>query len=230
MSELPKGWAEASIEEVADYVSRGRSPKYASRSNLPVINQRCIRWEGIDEQHLKFVAPSTWDLWSDERYVRINDILWNSTGTGTIGRAALFAGLARYRSAVVDSHVTIVRSNLNIDASYLFYFIKSPNIQGKIENMQSGSTNQVELNRNEITAIVVPIAPLPEQKRIVASIDRLAGRTTRARTDLARIPTLVAKYRETILTQAFTGRLLGRLAKSAEHTACGDVAIGRTHW
>ena len=61
---------EATIEEVADYVSRGRSPRYVPRSDLPVINQRCIRWEGIDEQHVKFVRPSAWDLWSDERYVR----------------------------------------------------------------------------------------------------------------------------------------------------------------
>ena len=137
----------------------------------------------------------------------IKDILWNSTGTGTIGRATLFAGLANYESAVVDSHVTIVRANRNIDATYLFYFIKSPNVQDKIEDMQSGSTNQVELNRSEITATVIPIAPLPEQKRIVAKIDSLTARTARARTDLARVPALVAKYRSALLELAFSGIL-----------------------
>ncbi len=207
MGEMPTGWAEARIEEIAEYVSRGRSPKYIAESDLPVINQRCIRWEGIDEQHLKFVDPATWHQWTDERFVRTNDILWNSTGTGTIGRAALFSSLGNFQRAVVDSHVTIVRSSKDIDPKYLFYFVKSPYVQDRIEDMQSGSTNQVELNRSEITATSVPIAPHAEQKRIVAKIERLAARTAHARAALARIPALVAKYKTRLLQLATSGEL-----------------------
>lgn len=207
MSELPKGWAEATIGDLAEYVSRGRSPKYVERSDLPVINQRCIRWHGVDEEHVKFVDPATWSQWGEERYVLRDDILWNSTGTGTIGRAALFVNLPSFDRAVVDSHVTIVRSGKAIDPAYLFGFIRSPAVQDKIEDMQSGSTNQVELNRGEIVETRVPVAPLAEQRRIVVKVDELAARTDRARKELDRIPSLIARYKSAVLSLAFTGDL-----------------------
>jgi type I restriction enzyme S subunit len=207
MSKLPKGWAEAELGELADYVSRGKSPKYVTKSALPVINQRCVRWHGVDEAFVKFVDPSTWHQWDDERLVRRNDILWNSTGTGTIGRAALFTELPSYDRAVVDSHVTIIRAGRAVDPAYLFGFIKSPAVQDKIEDMQSGSTNQVELNRSEIVSTVVPVAPLLEQRRIVAQVDGLTARTARARKELDRIPTLIARYKQRLLALAAEGLL-----------------------
>ena len=207
MTKLPNGWAEATIGEIASYVSRGRSPKYVRHSDLPVINQRCVRWQGIDEQYLKFVDPLTVDRWNDERLVRVGDILWNSTGTGTIGRAAFYSGLRSYERAVVDSHVTIVRTSGGVDSTFLFNFIRSPNVQDIIADMQSGSTNQVELNRSEIIAALVPLPPLREQRRIVAKLDGLTARTARARTDLDRIPALVARYKQRLLALAFSGEL-----------------------
>ncbi len=63
-----------------------------------------------------------------------------------------------------------------IEARYLFNFIRSPFVQRNIEEMQSGSTNQVELNRSEIVATKVPLPPLAEQKRIVAKLDGFLAR------------------------------------------------------
>ncbi|HEY5139625.1 MAG TPA: hypothetical protein VIJ25_09980, partial [Methylococcales bacterium] len=89
MSELPDGWEIATIAEVTDYISRGKSPKYTDLSSLPVVNQKAIRWFGIQKEHLKYVHPDQFDSWAPERYIQEGDILWNSTGTGTIGRACL---------------------------------------------------------------------------------------------------------------------------------------------
>ena len=231
MSELPKGWVEATIGTLADYVSRGRSPKYIDQSELPVINQRCVRWNGVDENFVKFVDPATWHQWDDDRFLRHDDILWNSTGTGTIGRAALFATLHSYDRAVVDSHVTIVRSGPCVLPTYLFGYIRSPAVQDKIEDMQSGSTNQVELNRSEILSTTVPLAPLAEQQRIVAKVDGLTARTARAHKELDRIPTLIARYKQRLLALAFSGELtaswrLERRLRSAVPTSLDDLTDG----
>lgn len=207
MTKLPSGWGAAVIGEIADYVSRGRSPQYITKSDLPVINQRCVRWHGVDEAYVKFVDPATWSQWTGERYAKFGDILWNSTGTGTIGRAALFKGLPSYKNAVVDSHITIVRSGVAINPTYLFHYIRSPAVQNSIEVMQSGSTGQVELNRGEILAIEVPIAPLAEQQRIAAKITGLVSRTDRAYKDLDRVPTLISRYKQRILVMAANGEL-----------------------
>lgn len=203
MNELPRGWARTTIEDVADYVQRGKSPMYVDRSDLPVINQKAIRWDGIEEQNLKFVDPAQWDSWEPARFVRTNDVLWNSTGTGTIGRATLFTGLQISTRAVVDSHVTIVRPTAAISGKYLCYFIRSEAVQSKIASMQTGSTNQVELNKSEVLATEIILPPLPEQCRIVSKVDALTARSKRAREDLDRVPHLIRRYKQVTIDAAY---------------------------
>ena len=84
-ADLPEGWCVSTIGEISLYLQRGKSPKYAERSNLPVVNQKCVRWSGIDKTHLKYIHPEQFSQWASERYLVNGDILWNSTGTGTIG-------------------------------------------------------------------------------------------------------------------------------------------------
>ncbi|TAD73590.1 MAG: type I restriction endonuclease subunit S [Oscillatoriales cyanobacterium] len=207
MNDLPKGWILTEIGEISEYIQRGKSPKYIYKSDLPVINQKCIRWDGVDPTYLKFIHPDQWDSWTPERFLQPGDLLWNSTGTGTIGRAALFTELEGYERAVVDSHVTIVRCNTACHPYYLHYFIKSPFIQKRIEEMHTGSTNQVELSRSEVLRTSIPLPPLGEQGRIVEKLDELLGRSRRAREELQQIPKLIQRYKQAVLAAAFRGDL-----------------------
>ncbi|WP_440958652.1 restriction endonuclease subunit S [Oceanicaulis sp. LC35] len=199
MSDLPEGWAETTLNAISSYIQRGKSPKYTDKSDLPVINQKAVRWWGIDEAALKFVHPDQWDKWGEERFLVEGDILWNSTGTGTIGRACLYTGLETSNRAVVDSHVTVVRSAGEIEPGYVFNYIRSPAVQSRIEEMQSGSTNQVELGKGAIQETVIPLPPAPEQKRIVAKIDSLTAKSARARTELTKIEALVERYKAAVI-------------------------------
>lgn len=225
MSGLPKGWVEAKIGDVCSYIQRGKSPKYIELSELPIINQKCVRWWGVDERYLKFLDPEYWASWTEERFLISGDVLWNSTGTGTIGRAALFRGLASAKRVVVDSHVTILRPNGAVTGAFLHRFIQSPGVQNKIGDMQSGTTNQVELNRNEIVETGLTLPPLAEQKRIVAKLDALNAKSARARTELTRIETLVSRYKQAVLSKAFSGELTSAEVSNWASCTLGDLAL-----
>ncbi|MBK8217582.1 MAG: hypothetical protein IPK71_27965 [Myxococcales bacterium] len=203
---LPQGWCWASIEDLSAYVQRGKSPKYAERSELPVVNQKCVRWHGVQAQYVKFVDPSQWESWGPERSLRDGDILWNSTGTGTIGRAAIYRPIDGYERVVADSHVTVVRGKVG-PPEYLHAWIRSPLVQSRIEAMHTGSTNQVELGRTEVLRTRVPVAPLNEQRRIVAKLEALQARSRRAREALDAVPPLLEKLRQSILAATFRGDL-----------------------
>jgi type I restriction enzyme, S subunit len=208
MSKQPPGWVTATLADVTEYISRGKSPKYTHHSSLPVVNQRAIRWFGIQQEHLKYIDPAQFDLWTPERFIRIGDILWNSTGTGTIGRACLVTQRDVEPPKVVDSHVTIVRPNqAAIDPRFLFSWIQSPEIKENISSFATGTTNQIELSRLAIASIQIPIAPLNEQKRIADKLDDLLARVDACRERLDRIPLILKRFRQTVLDLAVSGKL-----------------------
>ena len=232
MSKQPPGWVTATLADVTEYISRGKSPKYTHHSSLPVVNQRAIRWFGIQQEHLKYIDPAQFDLWTPERFIRIGDILWNSTGTGTIGRACLVTQRDVEPPKVVDSHVTIVRPNqLAIEPRFLFFWIQSPEIQENISSFATGTTNQIELSRLAIASIQIPIAPLNEQKRIADKLDALLARVDACRERLDRIPLILKRFRQTVLAAATSGQLteewrdVQSLNKMVRWVSLEDVAL-----
>ncbi|WP_428048156.1 restriction endonuclease subunit S [Candidatus Proelusimicrobium excrementi] len=201
-------WNQNSLNALCRYIQRGKSPKYITYSALPVINQKCIRWKELQIQYLKFIDPIQFGSWIRERHVQPMDILWNSTGTGTIGRAYLYQG-TELTDAVVDSHVTIVRADVTkINPHFLFFYIQSPFIQRKIEKMQSGSTNQVELVRKEIQNIQINLPSLPEQKAIVAKIETAFAAADKAEKAISAALEQAQQLKQSILKQAFEGNLV----------------------
>ncbi|MFZ3441483.1 restriction endonuclease subunit S [Vibrio harveyi] len=207
MSELPKGWVETNFEEVSDYIQRGKGPKYTEYSEYPVVNQKAVRWFGLQEEHLKYVHPEQWDKWDEQRYIREGDILWNSTGTGTIGRACHIDRIQLAKAKVVDSHVTIVRTSELIDSKFAFYWIKHPEIQNNINGLYNGSTNQVELSKKIVQSTRIPLAPLAEQKRIVEKLDEVLAQVDTIKARLDGIPALLKRFRQSVLASAVSGKL-----------------------
>ena len=101
------------------------------------------------------------------------DVILNSTGNGTLGRVGFFQSTdnAFNYSIVPDSHVTVIRTQKNVSARYVYYALKY--YQPYLEGLGTGSTNQTELNVNTVKAILIPLPSLAEQHRIVARLNEL---------------------------------------------------------
>ena len=233
MSQLPRGWVETNFEDVCDYIQRGKGPKYAEFSEYPVVNQKAVRWFGIQEEHLKYVHPEQWDKWDELRYIREGDILWNSTGTGTIGRACHIDQTQLSKAKVVDSHITIVRTNKLVESKFAFYWIMHPEIQGNINGLYNGSTNQVELSKKIIESTRFPLAPLAEQTCIVKKLDEVLAQVEATQARLARIPDIIKRFRQSVLSAAVSGKLTNSSSKyqTIEVTDTWSHEIeGPIHW
>ena len=175
--EIPDSWEWCRLGSICDYIHRGKSPKYGDKKILPIMAQKCNQWERIYTDRCLFAQEDTIERYTEEQFIRKEDVIINSTGGGTVGRTGYVDDYVfkEYKRFVVDSHVTIVRGNKNVLGKYIYYFLISPIIQFGLEDRCSGSTNQIELGMTTICNYLFPLPPLAEQHRIVVKIEQLLG-------------------------------------------------------
>lgn len=178
--EIPDTWVWVRLEDICEYIQRGKSPKYSPVKKYPVIAQKCNQWSGFSIEKAQFIVPETISSYGEERKLQDRDLLWNSTGLGTLGRMAIYySKLNPYELAVADSHVTVIRPlKKHVSPEYLYAYFSSYTVQSVIEDKSDGSTKQKELATNTVKAYLVPLPPYEEQKRIVNRIDEVIAHLT----------------------------------------------------
>ena len=178
--EIPEGWEWARLESVTTYIQRGKSPRYSTVKKHPVVAQKCNQWSGFSLEKAKFIDPETVCKYGNERILRDGDLLWNSTGLGTLGRMAIYdSSKNEYGWAVADSHVTVIRTREDwLNYRFAFAYFAGPSVQSVIEDQASGSTKQKELAQETVKNYLIPIPPLAEQCRIVTQLEAVLSQIT----------------------------------------------------
>lgn len=142
-------WPLVTLDSLTSLVSRGIAPKYTDDSVQIVLNQKCIRDHYIDVSLARRHNPKV----INEKWLQYGDLLINSTGEGTLGRASQVWFVPD--NMTVDSHVTIVRPK----GPHLLFYIGLWGIshEREIEALHTGSTGQTELPRERVKAMELPL-------------------------------------------------------------------------
>ena len=143
-------WRTEPLKGVVSYIAKGIPPAYVeveSENTVRVLNQKCNR-----EFTISYAESRLHDLNKrgvpQEKYLRTDDILINSTGTGTAGRIAQLKTVPC--PTIVDGHMIVLRANEKVTPHYLGYFLKAQ--QAFVLQLDEGSTGQTELNRSRLLA------------------------------------------------------------------------------
>jgi type I restriction enzyme S subunit len=200
--EVPDTWRWLRLSDVTSYIQRGKSPTYAEVEGSLVVSQKCVRWHGLDLGPAKRITQESLETYEEIRFLRDGDLLWNSTGTGTIGRVSIVTNPPD--NLICDSHVTVVRC-LYIDPRYVRNWLASEYVYGQIEDLASGSTNQIELTAQMAVNQLLPIPPFAEQRRIVAKVDQLMAMVDQLETQLAASRATAANLLEAVVAELSLG-------------------------
>lgn len=207
-------------------LGRGQSPKYVEgESPVRAINQKCIRNGTVDVTYSRAHEPL--GFVKEFALLRDGDVCINSTGTGTIGRVGLWAPFpSEMDRFFADSHVTIIRPNTKVvNSAYLAAVLQSPAVQTALETYCfSGSTNQVELNKNALSDLKLSLLSRDEQEivaEVIASIDRVVQKNEALIVKLQRIK---IGLMQDVLTRGIDEH--GNIRSEATH-AFKDSPLGR---
>ena len=194
-------------------IKRGKSPTYVSKSGTLVFAQKCNTKAGyIDLSLSLFLDETKLSKYPESEFMRDKDIIINSTGNGTLGRVGIYrdSDNPNQMPLVPDSHVTVIRTNSAACTVYVFYGLKY--YQPYMEKLGSGSTNQTELSANIVRALLFPLPPIPEQKRIVSKIEELLPLIDRYEQAWTRLEDFNKRFpvdmQKSILQMAIQGKLV----------------------
>ena len=209
MSEnLPKGWIEIQIEDIIISLESGSRPKGGVKgieSGIPSIGGEHVNnIGGFNFDKIRFIPFAYYES-IRKGHIEINDILIVKDGA-TTGKTSYVESSFPYKKAVVNEHVFILKTSKIIISKLIFYFLWSEKGKANILANFQGSA-QGGINRQFITNTLIPFPPLNEQKRIVAKLDQILPRINSVRERLDKIPAIIKRFRQSVLTAAVTGKL-----------------------
>jgi type I restriction enzyme S subunit len=204
MSDLPHGWAHATIEQLAG--PRGLTTDgdwIETKDQDPNGDVRLIQLADIGDgefrdRSARFVTTDTAHRLNCTFLE--NDDLLIARMPDPLGRACIFPGV---KPAITAVDVFVWRPSPGGPlAKWLMHFVNSADVRNRIAEQAGGTTRQ-RIAGGRVKELVIPVPPLPEQRRIVAKIDSLSAKSQRSRGHLGHIPRLVEKHKQAILAAAF---------------------------
>ena len=208
--DIPEFWAWVRLNTCcAKEIKRGKAPKYILKSNTLVFAQKCNTKSGEIKLSLaQFLDEETLKKYTEDDFTQNNDIIINSTGTGTLGRVGIYTNKDNPSNLpiVPDSHITTVRVFGELNAKMVFLWLKFN--QAYLEDQGEGSTNQKELRPNTLAEMLIPIPPLAEQLRIESSYNSIIYLMNYLDTKKLEVSKCVELTKSKILDLAIRGKLV----------------------
>ena len=162
------------------------------------------------------------DLWfiprkhvrNERQVIRTGDIL-----ISTANSYELVGKVAQVRNppvaATLGAFISMIRADAELSPKYIHYQLASSDVQQRIREMASTTTNISNVSTSKLAELDLSIAPRPEQDRIVAEIEKQFTRLDDAVAALKRVQANLNRYRASLLKAACEGRLVPTEAELA---------------
>lgn len=223
---LPKNWVEVQLMELLKDLQTGVRPKGGVQGileGIPSLGGEHLNSDGgFNFKNIKYV-PSNFAKGLKRGRIKNNDILIVKDGA-TTGKTSFINNDFPFDEAFVNEHVFICRAFEILNAKYLFYFLRSKKGQNRIMSNFAGAA-QGGINTKFASNTLVSLAPLAEQERILAKLDKLFAQIGVMKKALERIPRLLKNFRQQVLTLTVTGKLTEewRMGKIFENFSLNSI-------
>lgn len=193
---LPQGWVETEASEVGTWGSGG-TPKSTEATyyngNIPWIRSGDLPDQEITKHEIQITEAGLNACAA--KWVPTNSVLVALYGA-TIGKI----GITTY-PVTTNQAVAFCTPCEAINPRYLATYFLS--IREKLISLGQGGA-QPNISQIILKQQIVPLPSLAEQRRIVAKLDSLTARITRARAELKRVQVLKVHLRQQALRSCFT--------------------------
>ena len=205
------GWCEKTLRElVSKLVDGSHNPPPKQDTGVPMLSARNIENNSIVFDEYRLIAESAFKTEHARTRITAGDVLL--TIVGTIGRAAVVPESATPFS--LQRSVAVLSPGPELLSKFLVYQLQSPTIQRYFEANARG-TAQKGVYLKTLGQTPIQVAPLDQQKCIVAEIEKQFSRLDEAVANLKRVKANLKRYKAAVLKSAVEGRLVETEAERA---------------
>lgn len=197
-------WVEVELGHVCEKAAK------VKRKEMPP-EQRLIYIDigGIDNALNKIVDHKEY-TWSDapsraQQVVKVGDVLFSTVRTYLRNIAQVTN--QKHNNEICSSGFTVIRGRQGtLYPRYAFYITLFEGFIQPLNELQTGTSYPAVRDR-DVFAQKIPLAPLPEQRAIVAKIEQLFSELDNGIANLRAAKEKLEIYRQTVLKKAFEGEL-----------------------
>jgi type I restriction enzyme S subunit len=218
---LPPGWAWTTLGEISD-VNPGKAALRELADDLEVT---FVPMAAVDETSGAITQTQTRSLGEVRKgytYFANDDVIFAKiTPCMENGKAAIARNLMN-GIALGSTEFHVLRAHEGVLPEWIYYYVRQESYRNAASSNFAGTAGQLRVPSTFITATEIPLAPLPEQRRIVARIEELLTRLDAGVAALKRAQANLKRYKASVLKAACEGRLVPTEAELAR-------AEGRTY-
>lgn len=170
--------------------------------SVPVLRANNIQGEKFDFSDLVHVPR---DLVADSQLIRAGDVVV-ATSSGSISVVGKAAQARSKIEAGFGAFCGLLRPSSEVEPRYFGHYFSSAGYRSTVSEMARG-VNINNLKREHFESLQIPLAPLPEQKRIADKLDTLLARVDACREHLNHVPAILKRFRQSVLAAATSGEL-----------------------
>ncbi|WP_217539025.1 restriction endonuclease subunit S [Vibrio metschnikovii] len=199
MSELPKGWVGVPLNKIVDKIVGGGTPS----KSVPSYYQGNIPWMTVKDMNKLYLTDTVDHITQEAVENSSTNII--PAGTPIIATRMSLGKIVRasFESAI-NQDLKALFVNRELNDYYFEYWYRSQGM--KIQSLGTGTTVK-GVRLEVINALEFPLAPLAEQKRIVAKLDEVLAQVDTIKARLDRIPAILKRFRQSVLAAAVSGKL-----------------------
>lgn len=199
MNSAPAGWCLVKLHELGIWGSGGTPSKGNAtyyQGNVPWAVIGDLNDELLTETANKISASGLAN--SSAKLIPAGTLL--IAMYGSIGKLAI-AGIECSTNQAIAFCIV---DNEIADKKYIFYALKFS--RSELVKLGQGASQQ-NISQTILKSFEVPLAPKTEQTRIVAKLDELLAQVDTLKSHIDSIPTLLKRFRHSVLDAAVSGRL-----------------------
>jgi type I restriction enzyme S subunit len=204
--ELPEGWNWVELDELMESVRNGYPRKPDDRGSVPILRISSVRPFRIDLSDVRFLVNPL----DDANSIRENDLLFTryNGSRDFVGVAARVPSLNRdifYPDKLIRCRP---KNNSRTHSTYLQYAANIGRAREFVLSKIKTTAGQTGISGGEIKQIPIPICSPDEQDRIVAEIESRLSVCDKLEENIAASLKQSEALRQSILKQAFEGKLI----------------------